>query len=686
MTQRIAVDTGGTFTDCILFDDENNRIEIAKIPSEPANPHAPIIKGIEELVGLDAAGLDALDSVSHGTTIATNALITGDLAKVGMVTTKGFRDVLEIGTQMRPKLYDLHQTKRPQLVPRELRAEVAGRVAADGSELEPFDRDEIIAAVDALVESGVESIAIGFLFSFLHPEWEQVVEEIVRERHPEVYAGASSRLSREPREFSRFSTAAVNASLAPRVAPYIAALNDWLNDRLGDTRLFLMHSNGGLSPAERSADEGAHQLILSGPAAAVIGGARESGDAGYPNCVTFDIGGTSADIALIRDGQPGMAIRMDLPNGLPCDLPHTEIKTIGAGGGSIASLDAGRALSVGPKSAGAHPGPACYGRGGTHPTVTDAQLVLGHLSPGGLVGGNLQLDRDLAEKALESIAVPLGLTTEDAALAVLAVVQENMGGALQGAAASHGDDLRDFALVAGGGGGPMHAVFVARSLTMPAVIIPERPGLLSAKGLLGADTRHDASVSLLGLEDEPTLEDVWRTLDELVARLDAALEREGVATESRHFEHNVDIRYVGQEHSLRVPVLEREEDLAALFDRFHAAHERTYGHSSATAPVEPVAARVVARGLREPAGTAANEAVDHAVPHEHRAVLFDRDEGRQDTPVYRREEIADGQVIEGPAIIEQFDTTTVIPPGWSADSHPSGSIVITPADGERSAI
>lgn len=682
--RRIGVDTGGTFTDCVLIDYERHEVIVAKVPSRPGEPQAAIMEGIGELLGDGGADapLDPVESVTHGTTIATNAVITGDFARVGLITTAGFRDVLEIGTQMRPHLYDLRQSPRPVMIPRDLRCEVGGRIAADGEEIEPLDPAEVEAATERLLERGVEAIAIGTLFSFANAEHEERIQAIVAERAPSLYVGRSSRISQEPREYPRFATAAVNAALAPKIDPYVRGLEARLAESELRSRLYIMQSNGGIGTADRSVGEHVHQLILSGPAAGVIGGAREGVACGFGNCVTFDVGGTSADIGVVTDGDPRTGIEMTLPNGVPCKLPHIEVEAIGAGGGSLAWVDAGGALNVGPQSAGADPGPACYGRTGTEPTVTDAHLLLGRLSPRGLIGGGLKLDVGLAEKALGSLADAIGLGTEDAALGVLALLEENMAGAIRQAAARHGDDLREFALVAGGGAGPLHAASVMRALGMQAAVIPAHPGLLSALGLLSAHLRHDHATPLLGVEgrlDDSAVEDAFASLRAEAAK---SLGEDGVAIADQRFESSLDLRYVGQEYALRVPTSD-DEPLREVIARFHRQHERTFGHSAEGVTTEVVAARLVGIGVRETPDVHHDLAEEDAQPFEHREVLFESGEGRLSTAVYRREELGAGQRLEGPAIVEQLDTTTLVPPGCRAVVHATGALIITIDEEER---
>jgi N-methylhydantoinase A len=676
--RRVGVDTGGTFTDCVLIDYDANELAVAKVASRPDAPQVPTIEGIERLLRNAGARRESagIESVTHGTTIATNAVITGQVATVGFITTRGFRDVLEIGTQMRPKLYDLHQPAKPTIVPRELRVEVGGRIAADGTEVEPLDEEEVRAAVERLVDHGVESIAIGCLFSFANPAHELEIQDVVRSMAPHMYVGSSAMVAREPREYPRFAAAAINASLAPKIDPYVRSLEDELADHRFDTRLYIMQGNGGIATTARAVGENVHQLILSGPAAGVTGGAREAAASGFGDCVTFDVGGTSADIAMVIDGQPRTSIEIVLPNGVPCSFPHIEVETIGAGGGSIAVIDAGGALSVGPASAGADPGPACYGRGGHAPTVTDAHLLLGHFSPAGLLDGELSLDRDLAERAIRPIADRLGTDLEDAALGVLAVLEENMAGGIRRAAARHGDDLRDFVLLAGGGAGPLHAESVARALRMPAAVIPSSPGLLSALGLLAAHIRYDLVAPIVGLVKDISLDRVQETFAGLSGEAVQILTDDGVSRDAQRFERSLDLRYFGQEYALRVPI-DPTTTLEEAVQRFHAQHSRTFGHQDTTVETELVAARLIATGLRDiPDLRPALPDVD-ASPIEHRDVRFLAGGQHYVTPVYERGRLGVGQVISGPAIVSQLDATTLVPPGSSAEVDPAGNLILT---------
>jgi N-methylhydantoinase A len=654
------------------YSNGNGRIAIAKVPSQPSSPHEAILGGV---AALGAEGSPA-ESLTHGTTIATNAVIVGDFAKVGLITTRGFRDVLEIGTQQRPLLYDLKQRPRPAIVPRRLRREVSGRIAATGEVVEEVDPGEVAEVADWMVDEGVEAIAVACLFSFVNPDHENEIRRIVEDRHPGLYVGCSSTASPEPREYPRFATAAVNAGLAPKIDPYVRQLEARLGEGETSERLFIMQSNGGIGTADRCVGENVHQLILSGPAAGVIGGADEAARCGFERCVTFDVGGTSADIGVIVQGEPRTGFEMELPNGVPCKLPHLEVTTIGAGGGSIARVDAGGALTVGPQSAGADPGPACYGLGGTEPTVTDAHLHLGSLSPAGLAGGEITLDPELAKRAIaERLGSKIPGSTDDLALGLLAVLEANMAGAVRQAAARHGDDLRDFAFVAGGGAGPLHAANLISLLDMPAAVIPGRPGLLSAAGLLRADLRHDLVTPVYRDENSIGNEEVERMFSDLENKAVDALLGDGISPDNHELERSVDVRYFGQEYSLAVPVA-AGEDLETVVARFHERHEHTFGHSSSEVLSEIVALRLLATGTRALEPPAPRLPGAEGSPGSFRKVLFPAGEGRIDTAIYDRSVLAAGQVISGPAVIEQLDTTTVLPPGFHAEVHETGSLII----------
>ena len=557
------------------------------------------------------------------------------------------------------------------------RLEIAGRIAFDGTELEPIDPDEIAAATLRLVAMGVDAVAIAMLFSFVDPAQEAQVEAIVRSVAPDVYVARSSAVGPELREYPRFATTAANAALAPLLDRYIGTLAGDLERAGYRVPLHVMQSNGGLATARRSTGEHAHRLVLSGPAAGVIGGGYVAAAAGFSQSVTIDIGGTSADIGVVVDGAPRMRVGMTLPTGLPIQIPTLEVEAIGAGGGSIASVDAGGVLRVGPQSAGADPGPACYGSGGKEPTLTDAHLVLGRLDPDAFLGGEVRLDAGLARDAIDrAVARPLGIEIEEAARGIVTVADANMVGAIRATAARHGDDLRGSVLVAGGGAGPLHAVQLAAELGMPAVCVPRTPGLLSALGLLATDLRHDLSGPLLAFAGELS----EARLDEAFAELETvAAERlgaDGIEPPDRRYERAIDLRAIGQEWTLTVPV-EPGEPVDRIVGRFHAQHERVYGHAAPDEPVESVAVRVVAIG-RFPRPTTHHEgSPPRAVGLERaRRVWFAEARSYVETRVVDRTAIGPGERLVGPVIVEQLDSTVLVPPGYAARVAALDSLVI----------
>jgi len=673
--RRIGIDTGGTFTDCVLIDDDANKTTVSKVPSQPGRPDLAIINGIGKLLQLAGLELGEIDTISHGTTVATNAVITGNVARTGMITSRGCRDVIEIGSQQRPRLYDFHQTRAPAPVPRDLRLDVPGRIAFDGTETEPTDRAEIEKAVLTLIDRGVESLAVAGLFSFLNPAHEQTVREIIARLAPDLYVACSSVICPEIREYPRFATTATNAALAPVLDPYIKKLENSLKANGLAAPLYIMQSSGGVGTVKQSVGEGAHNLVLSGPAAGIIGGAAIARASGFPEVVTLDVGGTSADVGLVTRGEPHTRMDMLLPNGVPLKLRNLEIEAIGTGGGSIASIDAGGALCVGPQSAGADPGPVCYGIGGTDPTLTDAQLVLGRLNPAGLLSGALKINREASRQALAELGARLGLSAEQAALGVVKVADANMAGAIRLMAARNGDDLRDFALVAAGGAGPLNSVSLAASLGMAAVLVPPNPGLLSAAGLLAANLRRDYSLPLLVYGDELTVAQSTAAFDELLARAHKALEEDGVNPDHRRFDYVLDVRYVGQDYTVAVPV-ERDSRAAQVIGQFHPLHERAYGHSAPGERVEVVSARLVAWGMFDQLRVDRPLPKSHGKPVGHRDVWFEESSGFVLTPIYDRETLGLGQAVSGPAIVEQLDTTTMILPGFVGKVDKFGVLVI----------
>ncbi|MDI3339001.1 MAG: hydantoinase/oxoprolinase family protein [Sphaerobacter sp.] len=668
MTQvLVGVDTGGTFTDFVLV--ANGSVRVHKVLSTPDNPARAILQGLAELgVGQELA------AVVHGSTVATNAVLERKGVPTGLITTAGFRDVLEIGRQTRPALYDLRVERQPPLVPRERRLEVVERLDERGGVLTPLDPDSVAAAVAVLREAGVTSVAVCLLFSFANPAHERAVAEAARAAG--LHVSASHEVLPEFREYERTSTVVLNAYVAPLMDRYLARLEAELPPGVP---LRIMQSNGGSISAATARREAARTL-LSGPAAGVVGAAYVAEASGFTQTITFDMGGTSTDVALIdgaitetTDGQIG---------GYPSKLPMIDIHTVGAGGGSIAWFDTGGALRVGPTSAGADPGPAAYGRGGEAPTVTDANVVLGRLIPEGFLGGTMALDVDAARRALAPVAARLGTSLEAAALGIVRIANANMEAAIRVISVARGHDPRRFTLVAFGGAGPLHACELAADLRIPRVLIPSTPGVLSALGMLAADVVKDyvRTVMVPAAEAAAVVESV---LAELAARGQAELAAEGLPAERITIEPMLDLRYVGQSYELVVPYT---GDMAAAVAAFHAAHERRFGYSDPNEPVQVVNCRVKARGLadRPALPRQPRDATARPEPTMHRPVVFTGADGPevQDTPIYDRATLRPGATFRGPAVVTQFDTTTVVPPGWGGTVDAVGNLILEPAPRE----
>lgn len=684
---RVAVDTGGTFTDFVLLDEETREIEIAKILSSPHDPSVSVIEGVGGFLAEDDSR--AISYFCHGTTVGTNALLEEKGARTGLLVTDGFRGIYEIMEQARPHgpaLFDLAYDKPALLAPESRTGEVVGRFDHTGAELTPLDEATVRAAVDRLADEEVESIAVCLLFSYLRPDHERRVRELIRERLPEVAVSLSSDVLPQIREYPRLSTTVINAYLQPIVARYLANLRSRLTE-LGVTtpQTYVMQSNGGTSTFEKAGEKAAATL-LSGPAGGVTAGARLSRLCGLDKVITFDMGGTSCDVALIEGAQPGLSTG-GVISGRHVALPALDIDTVSAGGGTLASVDAQGVLNVGPDSAGSVPGPACYGRGGTRPTVTDANLVLGYLGSSRL-GGSFGLDEELAREAVRTeVADKLGLDVVEAAKGIVDVVNIQMEEAIRGISTARGYDLRDFVLIGFGGAGPVHATAMAQDLHMAGVLIPAHPGVLSALGLLMADVQHDHIRSHLADLADLSVADVKAIVDDLAARARAELQEEGFADATIELDPSLDMRYRGQGYELRVPVtlgMLQEEGFAAVRKAFDAEHQERFGHSAPDEPVEVVSYRVTGRGVvpevrlveHHPTGRPVEDAVVGTRP----ARFAD---GPVDTPVYARGLLDVGHEFDGPAIVDQKDTTVVVLPGQRARVDAYLNIFITPIQQEE---
>jgi len=671
---RIGVDVGGTFTDVVTA--AGGRLRVDKVPSTPAAPEEGVRDGIE--AATDGASIDPadVDFLAHGTTVATNAVLEGGWAETALLTTAGFRDVLEIGRQDRPDLYDLDADKPEPIVPRDRRLGVTERVDERGDVTVGLLEESVREALEAVPES-VESIAVCLLFSFENPAHERRVREIVREQR-DLPVSVSSEVLPEIREYERTLVTALDAALTPVMEEYLGALEGRLSGLGLSTGVRVMGSAGG-SMAAGTARENPVRTLLSGPAAGVRGAAHVASLAGTEDAITMDMGGTSCDVSLARDGEPVVSTEVTVGE-YPVSRPMVDVHTIGAGGGSVAWIDAGGALRVGPESAGADPGPICYGRGGTEPTVTDAHFLLGRLDPARF-GAAFEADREAVRAGIEeAVADPLGMSVEDAAAGVLAVANANMERALRVVSVERGHDPRDLALVAFGGAGPLHALPLADALDVPRVLVPRAAGALSALGLLASDAVYDYSTSRVRPWDAVDPGAIEELLAEFTAEGANRLDAEGFPPDLRAFERALDVRYAGQAYDLTVEA-PGEIDAAALdrvAERFHERHETRYGHASPGEPLELVAVRLRASGRIDPPDLHVREHGGSPTladaRRETRGVRFGDE--RVETPVYERENLPVGTTFDGPVIVEGSESTVVVPPGSSGERDDHGTLVL----------
>ncbi len=677
---RIAVDIGGTFTDIEIYDGRTRQGFAHKTPSTPDDPSRGLATGLAEAGQLFGFGLEHIGLLLHGTTIATNAVLERKLPLGALLTTQGFEDVLEIGRHMRKSLYALVAEPRALLIPRERRFGVAERIRFDGRIETPLDTAAVTALAKRLVEDGVEALAIGFLNAYANPAHEETALEAVAKAAPGLAVSASHEASPEVREFERFSTTVLNALLKPVVSRYLEQVEGRLRAIGVVAPLYLVQSNGGVAKPADAARLPA-KLLLSGPAGGAMAIAALARRHGRRNLVGIDMGGTSADIAVVADGAVGETSEGEI-DGLPVRLPMIEIRTIGAGGGSIARIEAG-GLRVGPESAGAAPGPVCYGRGGERPTVTDANVALARIDATAFLGGAMPLDDARARAAIAShVGAPLGLTPERAASGVLDVADARMADAIRLSLFEKGADPADFALAPFGGAGGLHAAAIAEALDIRCIVFPANASTLSARGILGADLRHDLARSRRLRANNGGAADCLGALTAMAADLraeaEAALVRDGVAPTDRHYEFSADMRYLGQAYELVIPwgdVEPHEATLAELVQRFHAEHARRFAHADPADTVEIATLRLAAIGrMPNPDFVAVDRAgaTAPAATGERRVWL---DEAWTVAPVFARDDLGAGARIDGPCIVEEAFTTLVIPSGWRAHMQGDGDLV-----------
>jgi len=668
------IDVGGTFTDLIAIDTASGAVRLAKVPTTPQNQAFGVLAAIES-AGLD---LPSLALIVHGTTTTTNALLERKLAKTGLITTKGFRDVLELGRRTRPNSYGLTGWFEP-LIPRELRLEVAERVDADGNVVTPLDEEAVLRAATQLKDAGCESLVIHFLHSYINHSHEAKALEIARRVWPNRYVTAGHLILSEYREYERGVTAAVNASVQPILDRYIQRLVDELRKR-GFTRdLLVMQGNGGTVAAELAA-ETAVNTVMSGPASGIIAAAYSATASGVANVITYDMGGTSTDVGLITDGVPAVSAELEIEYAMPIHVPMVDVHTIGAGGGSIAFLSDAGMLQVGPRSAGAMPGPICYGHGGTEPTITDANLLLGRLNPDKLLGVDNPVSLAHVKEIFEErIGKALGLDAIGAAAAIIRIANDKMAGAIRMVSLAKGHDPRDFVLFPFGGAGPLHAAALARELGIPRLLIPMRPGITNALGCAAADLRHDY-VNTVN-KPLPSLDDslVKAVLEAQIAEGRATLEREGVAIEGVKLLHFADMQFQGQSHILTVALPDSNVSRGQLQERFDAAYWERFGVELPEIRAVLVNLHTAVIGLRSRFDLAVLGRSERArtlaeAKNAERQVWFDG--GFRATPVYQREKLPAEARFEGPAIIEQLDCTTVIEPGNRVQLDALGNLIV----------
>lgn len=670
----VGIDVGGTFTDLVFMEPDSGDVRIAKVPTTPGNQAEGFMAALTEA----SVDLASVANISHGTTTTTNALLERKLSKCGLITTKGFRDVLELGRRTRPQPYGLIGQFIP-LVPRELRLEVAERMDADGNVLIPLDEESLRGSVRELIAAGCESLVVHFLHSYRNPAHERRAVEIAQELWPNEYITAGHAILSEYREYERGVTATVNACVQPVLQRYLVNLRRELADGGFRYDLLVMQGNGG-SVSSGIAAEAAVNTVMSGPASGVMAAAATARATGIDNLITFDTGGTSCDVGLVQGGVPDVTSEMELEYAMPIHVPMVDVHTIGAGGGSIAFVNEAGMLQVGPESAGAQPGPICYGRGGTRPTITDANLLLGRLDPAGLLGVAGDAPLDAVRGAInQKICQPLGLGLEQAAAAIIDIGNDRMASAIRMVTLARGHDPRDFTLFAFGGAGPMHAAALARELSIPRVLIPARPGITNAIGCITADLRHDYVNTLNAPLSVLDVAEAHAILEAQIEEGRSTIGREGVAVTTIDYLHFADMQFEGQTHLLTVPLSGTEVQIAQLqaafeavyFDRFHVELEeiRAVLVSLHTA----VIGRRPGAPLEALAAVGHNNSLADARRGE-RTVWFVG--SLHETPIYQRNLLPADMTLDGPAIIEQMDCTIVVEPGNRVTLDDLGNLVI----------
>ncbi len=702
MPYRLGIDIGGTFTDATLLNEETGELRIGKVSTTPRDPSIGFLEATQRILRANNVTPSDVRYVVHATTVATNAIIEGTVAPTAFITTDGFRDMLEIRRQIRPSLYDLQFEKPRPLVPRYWCFGVPERLDYRGQVLTPLDERAVREVAERLRHEPIEAIAVCTLHSYINPMHEKQIGEILSEVLPNTIISLSSEVAPEIREYYRASTTVINASIRPVVSRYLQNIETRLHEMGLRAELLVMQSSGGVFTFAAAREKPVF-MVESGPAAGVIAAAYLGETIGHRNVISFDMGGTTAKAGLIENGKPKVTKEYEVGataqagsgrargSGYPIRTPVIDLVEIGAGGGSIAWVDSGGALRVGPRSAGADPGPVCYGKGGTEPTVTDANLVLGRLNPEYFLGGEIKLAVERARSAIqEKVADPLGMTMVTAAHGIVEIANAAMVNALRLVSVQRGYDPREFVLIAFGGAGPVHANRLAMEMEMPTTLIPMSPGIFSALGLLVTDLKHDYSTTAIQRVDALDAAAVEAHYRRMEADGRAVLTREGIAPSAMSFARSVDMRYVGQSFELTIPLpspsgrgVGGEGELSAqviahILEQFHAEHERAYGYAAPDEPTEFVNLRLTAVGaigkprLREVTGDRGQGTGEKG----KRQVYFAESGGFVDCPIYDRYQLRAGAVVAGPAIVEEFDSTTVIHPGYGAQVDRYGNMLL----------
>lgn len=681
MAYRLGIDTGGTHTDIVLLDEETGTITVSKVPTTPRDLSIGIMRAISKILGMAEGQASCVGRFVYGTTLVTNMIVQGQGGKVGLITTRGFRDVLEIGKAVRRwNIYDIYADKPKPLVARQLRRTVTERINARGEVVEELDEEEVAQVVDEFKRQGVQSIAVCLLHSYRNARHEQRIGEIIRERYPEAFISLSSQIMPEFREYERTSTTAINALVTPAMIAHLDCLQEQLRAAGVGSRPYIMQCNGGVATFSAVKSHPVN-AIHSGPIAGVAGAILIAKLAGFKNIITMDMGGTSCDVSLVENSEPKMATNSTVA-GHAVKIPTIDIHTIGAGGGSIAWIDAGGGLKVGPQSAGAVPGPACYNLGGTEPTVTDANLVIGRIRPDSFLNGEMTLDAESARAALEGrIAKPLGLDLLQAAHGILEIANANMIKALKLVSVARGHDPRDFALVGFGGAGPMHGTRIAEELHCETVIVPFSPGVIAALGLLAAPIRQDYVVNRIAGLDQLDPAEFDGYYQQMAERGRQDLLSEGVAEEHMLFVHTADLRYRGQAYEVQVAVpgaLGTSQSLVELAARFNEAHKQRYGYCSEGSRLEVVNVRTTALGILAAPQVAAYPQADDEDPDmallEMRDIYFNG--AVVSSPVYLVSRLRPGHLVVGPAVVQDAGSTTVLFPHQTARVDPYKNLIV----------